>query len=179
MAALELAPSSLNKTYFHNEAVALPKPIDHLSFASLLADILRLPSETLAMCFIYINRFTKYTRTATDAPKLDPHTLTLSALSLATKTTESPRRLRALLLPAHRLLHAHKRPYAPLTISSPIYVALRSTVVAAELLLLRVLRFDAHIPLPLDFLPRYLDRTVGEAGTADTDFEAWERVERE
>ncbi|KAF2808912.1 uncharacterized protein BDZ99DRAFT_521385 [Mytilinidion resinicola] len=187
MASPSRAPPKPNPTSSNNATIALPKPTDHWSFASLLADILRLPPETIAMCFIYINRFTKYTRTATDAPKLDPHlnkppqsqTLTLAALSLATKTTESPRRLRALLLPAHRLLHAHTRAYVPLTLNSQTYAGLRRTVVAAELLLLRVLRFDAHIPLPLDFLPRYLDRTVGEAGTADVDFDEWGRGERE
>lgn len=32
----------------------------------------------------------------------------------------------------------------------------------AELILLRTLKFELRIPLPYEFLPRYLERTVGE-----------------
>ena len=55
-----------------------------------------------------------------------PQTLSLAALSLATKATESPRRLREFLLPAYALLH----PTAdPLTFPSTLYDALRGTLV--------------------------------------------------
>lgn len=65
----------------------------------------------------------------------------------------------------------------PLTIPSTTYDLLRSTVVQAELMLLRVLEFKLRIPSPLEFLPRYLDRTIsdynalhcGWSGTDDHD----------
>ncbi|OCK80456.1 hypothetical protein K432DRAFT_425724 [Lepidopterella palustris CBS 459.81] len=128
----------------------------------LMADILRLPDETLAMAFIYVNRFTKYTRSAEAVPALDSHTLALSSISLASKSTGSPRRLRSLLVPAHRLLHSASPNSTPLAIPSTLYDTLRHTLVRAELILLRVLKFELRIPLPLEFLPRYLDRTIGE-----------------
>ena len=93
-----------------------------------------------------------------------PQTLSLAALSLATKATESPRRLREFLLPAYALLH----PTAdPLTFPSTLYDALRGTLVAAEFVLLRVLRFDIRLPLPFDYLPRFLDKTLSSLDGAD------------
>ena len=71
--------------------------------------------------------------------------------------------------------YAHLHPSSPpLTFPSPLYDSLRSTVVAAELLLLRVLRFDLRVPLPYDFLPRFLEKvlppvaTPGEEECAET-----------
>ncbi len=108
-------------------------------------------------------------------------------MSLASKSTESPRRLREFLLPAHRLLHGHdpSRPLSPnpiakpLTIPSATYDTLRATLVQAELVLLRVLAFELRIPLPLDYLPRYLDRTLEDVASAGEDYEGWGKEERE
>lgn len=111
----------------------------------------------------------------------ETQTLSLASLSLAAKTTESPRRLRELLLPAHRLLHplSSSTSTAPLTVPSPTYDALRATLVQAELILLRVLGFDLRIPHPLDFLPRYLARAMEEVADAAEDYEGWDREQRE
>lgn len=95
-------------------------------------------------------------------PAYPPQTLALASLSLASKGTEAPRRLREFLLPAWRLLQSSNASAEPLTLPSVLYDSLRATVVEAELILLRVLKFELRIPLPLEYLPRYLDRTIGE-----------------
>ncbi|KAH0544850.1 hypothetical protein FGG08_001079 [Glutinoglossum americanum] len=142
--------------------VPIPEPSDTISFMTILADVLRLPEETLAMAFMYMNRYRKYYRTTEEIDFLDAHTLALASLSLSSKGTESPRRLREFLLPAYRLLHGSNPHAHPLTFPSELYDSLRATIVQAELMLLRVLKFELRIPLPFEFLPRYLDRTVGE-----------------
>ncbi|KAI9777348.1 MAG: Cyclin- protein fam58a [Geoglossum umbratile] len=141
----------------------IPVPSDIFSFMTILADALRFPEETLAMAFMYMNRYKKYYRNTEEIDYLDAHTLALASLSLSSKDTESPRRIREFLLPAYRLLHgasANNKP--PLTFPSELYDTLRATIVQAELMLLRVLKFELRIPLPFEFLPRYLDRTLGE-----------------
>ena len=127
------------------------------------SDSLRLRAETLAMAYTYTHKYAYHVRAHAGADLLDAHTLALASLSLATKATESPRRLREFLVPAHSLLHA---PPAPaLTFPSARYDALRATLVAAELLLLRVLRFDIRLPLAFDYLPRMLERALAAEGT--------------
>ena len=149
------------------------------------------------MSYLYFNRYKRFTSTSRTPDPLDAYvspaplstthlqtllsrfhqTLALASLSLSTKSTESPRRLRELLLPAHRLLSASS-PSAPrLTIPSTTYDALRAALVQAELLLLRVLKFELHVPLALDFLPRYLERTLGEVG--EDDYDGLERDHRD
>ncbi|OCL06149.1 hypothetical protein AOQ84DRAFT_83055 [Glonium stellatum] len=142
--------------------VVIPTPKEPWSFMALMADILRLPDETLAMAFIYVNRFNKYTRSSEATPALDPNTLALASLSIASKSSEAPRRLREFLLPAWRLIQSKNPSAQPLTFPSSLYDSLRTTLVQAELILLRVLKFELRLALPLDFLPRYLDRTIGE-----------------
>ena len=110
-------------------------------------------------------------------------TLALATISLASKSTESPRRLRELLLPAHRILHPsspaqhYVDPRAnplsgPLKIPSAAYDVLRATLVQAELILLRVLGFELRFSSPMDFLSRYLDRAMKAVSDAGEDFEA-------
>ena len=113
-------------------------------------------------------------------------TLALATLSLASKSTESPRRLREILLPAHRLLH--RSPAAqhdtsntlagPLKIPSEVYDVLRATLVQAELMLLRVLGFELRLPTPMEYLSRYLERAMQDVSDAGEDYEAWGKEER-
>lgn len=103
-------------------------------------------------------------------------TIALASLSLASKSTESPRRLRELLFPAHRFLN----PSAELLKApSGLYDTLRATLVQAELMLLRVLGFNLRIPLPLDFLPRYLERALGGIANMGEDYGRWTNEERD
>ncbi|KAF8252364.1 hypothetical protein K440DRAFT_594799 [Wilcoxina mikolae CBS 423.85] len=143
-------------------------PSTSTSFITLISDSLRLRHETLAMAFVYINKYLQYLR---DEPAvqdlLDDHTLGLASLSLATKATESPRRLREFLLPAYALLNPASE---PLTFPSALYDSLRGTLVAAEFILLRVLRFDIRLPLPFDYLPRFLEKMLTLDGTDHLDF---------
>jgi hypothetical protein len=56
-----------------------------------------------------------------------------------------------------------------LTFPSALYDALRGTLVTAELILLRTLRFDIRLPLPHDYLPRMLEKTLTLDGTGHID----------
>ena len=48
----------------------------------------------------------------------------------------------------------------------------------AELILLRVLGFELRLPLPLDYLPRYLERALQSYSAAAEDYDSWSREER-
>ena len=90
--------------------------------------------------------------------------------------------MREILLPAHRLLHASDDPNHVahrLVVPSPLYDTLRATLVQAELILLRVLGFELHIPLPSDYLPRYLDRALESTTSAAEDYDSWPSEERD
>ena len=111
-------------------------------------------------------------------------TLNLACLSLASKATESPRRMREILPPAYQLLNAPKQSASTkqmprLTIPSALYDNLRATLVQAELLLLRILGFEVKVSLPLDFLPRYLERAFQDPADAGEDYDSWSGEERE
>ena len=90
-------------------------------------------------------------------------------------------------MPAHSLLHnpdqrspVSSNPVAkPLVIPSETYDTLRATLVQAELVLLRVLAFALRIPLPIDYIPRYLERSLEDAASAGEDYGAWGKEERE
>ncbi|KAL8730280.1 MAG: hypothetical protein Q9166_004163 [cf. Caloplaca sp. 2 TL-2023] len=152
-----------------------------------LADILRLPDETLAMSYLYRNKYLRFHRSSDSPDPLDPiscdkctnplpshpQTLSLSTLSLSSKSTESPRRLSSILLPAYTLLHSDTKP--PLKSPSPTYDTLRATLVQAELILLRVLGFELHLPSPLEYLQRYLERAMEDVESVGEEFDAWER----
>lgn len=92
--------------------------------------------------------------------------------------------MREILLPAHRLLHHNKafvsEPVVqPLTIPSTTYDTLRATLVQAELVLLRILGFDLRIPLPLEYLPRYLERAMEDVAGTNEDYDSMGKEEME
>ena len=64
-------------------------------------------------------------------------------------------------------------------VSSTQYDALRSTLVQAELLLLRVLGFELRISSPLTYLSRYLQRALGDSIEVSEDYDKWGKEERE
>ena len=104
-------------------------------------------------------------------------TIALASLSVASKATESPRRLRELLFPAYRLLNPS--PDEPLKAPSDLYDALRATIVQAELSLLRILGFNLRLSLPLEFISRYLEQALAEVLDAGEDYRSWGKEERE
>ena len=92
--------------------------------------------------------------------------------------------MREILFPAHRLLHQNSEAPSdpidyPLVVPSTIYDSLRATLVQAELMLLRVLGFELRIPLPLDYLPRYVERAMGDVASASEDYNTWGKEEKE
>ncbi|KAL8836782.1 MAG: hypothetical protein Q9176_006105 [Flavoplaca citrina] len=131
------------------------------------------------MSYIYMNKYLRFHRSSATPDPLDPYTLSLSTISIASKATESPRRLSSILLPAHALLHPSSpstgKPAKPLTIPSPLYDTLRATLVQADLILLRVLGFQLHIPSPLEYLQRYLERAMEDIENVGEGFDEWDR----
>ncbi|KAL8858078.1 MAG: hypothetical protein Q9178_005403 [Gyalolechia marmorata] len=95
----------------------------------------------------------------------------------SSKSTESPRRLSSILLPAHALLHrsSSSSTKSPLAIPSPTYDTLRATLVQAELILLRVLAFELRLPSPLEYLQRYLERAMEDVENVGEAFDEWDR----
>ncbi|KAI9804597.1 MAG: hypothetical protein M1833_006670 [Piccolia ochrophora] len=180
MAADVTAVHSHEKPSSHTSPSTTPSLAskDHWSLMATLADVLppvQSPDETLATAQLYYNRYVRFISTTSTPNPLDAPTLALTTLILSTKATESPRRLHTVLIPAHRLLN----PTAPpLRIPSATYDALRATLVRAELLLLRVLKFELRHPLALEYIPRYLERTIGEVDGAD-EINDMRREERE
>lgn len=93
--------------------------------------------------------------------------------------------MREIIFPAHRLLHQYDDASStdpinrPLTIPSQTYDTLRATLVQAELMLLRVLGFELRLPLPLDYLPRYLERVMGDFAEVGEDYDSWGKEEKE
>lgn len=91
--------------------------------------------------------------------------------------------MREILPPADRILRHARGNTSPndqdqLTIPSRLYDDLRATLVQAELVLLRVLGFELRFPLPLDYLPRYLERVLQSYSAAAEDYDAWSREDR-
>ena len=94
--------------------------------------------------------------------------------------------MREILFPAHSLLHqktevnSNQNPIAtPLTVPSEMYDTLRATLVQAELILLRILGFELRIPLPLDYLPRYLERAINDISGVGEDYDVWSKEDKE
>ncbi|KAL8920090.1 MAG: hypothetical protein Q9208_006443 [Pyrenodesmia sp. 3 TL-2023] len=157
----------------------MPIPQNEFAFTDAMADLLRLPDETVAMSYIYLNKYLRFHRTSQTSDPLDSYTLSLATLSLASKSTESPRRLSSILLPAHAFLHPFSTSDSTLTVPSPKYDALRATVVQAELILLRILGFELRLSSPMDFLQRYLERAFEELDRVGEDYDAWDKEARE
>ncbi|KAL8803166.1 MAG: hypothetical protein Q9182_003338 [Xanthomendoza sp. 2 TL-2023] len=130
------------------------------------------------MSYVYMNKYLRFHRTSNAPDPLDSYTLALSTLSLTTKSTSSPRRLSSLLLPAYALLHpSNSTPQ--LTTLSPTYTILRSTLVQAELILIRVLGFELDLPSPLRYLARYLARAMEDVEKCGEGFDEWDHEAKE
>lgn len=129
------------------------------AFMSLLCEKCALPEEVLSLAFLYMHQYRKCITDTKSEPKnaLDAYTLSLAALSLSSKVSENLRRLREFLIPAWEILHPND---PALTFPSELYDDLRASLVAGEMLLLRVIRFNARIPQARDYLPRILDRML-------------------
>ncbi|KAG4303841.1 hypothetical protein PORY_002770 [Pneumocystis oryctolagi] len=134
--------------------------IHQYSFLVLLSSILRLPEETIALASIYYHRYHRWLEKISQdglLHLLDNYTLAIASLSLASKATEQFRRMREFLVPAYSILNPTK---PRLTFPSEFYDSLRDSIVNAELILLRVLKFDLKIILPFSYLTKALHLTL-------------------
>ena len=91
--------------------------------------------------------------------------------------------MREILFPAHRLLHQRNGASLDpinqtLEVPSTMYDSLRATLVQAELMLLRILGFELRIPLPLDYLQRYLERVMGDLAGGSENYDSWGNEEK-
>ncbi|KAL9129831.1 MAG: hypothetical protein Q9217_001829 [Psora testacea] len=59
-----------------------------------------------------------------------------------------------------------------------MYDTLRATLVQAELILLRVLGFELRIPLPMEYVSRYLERALQDVTDAAEDYDSWGKEEK-
>ena len=46
-------------------------------------------------------------------------------------------------------------------------------------MLLRILGFELRIPLPLDYLLRYIERAMGDVAGASENYDSWRKEEKE
>ncbi|KAL9592074.1 MAG: hypothetical protein Q9179_007086 [Wetmoreana sp. 5 TL-2023] len=51
----------------------MPVPKDPFAFTDAMADILRLPDETVAMSYLYLNKYLRFHRTSQTPDPLDPY----------------------------------------------------------------------------------------------------------
>ena len=72
--------SDLMKTFrFHvrqseeSLTIIMPVPQDPIAFTDTMADLLRLPDETLAMSYIYLNRYKRFQTTSASLDPLDEY----------------------------------------------------------------------------------------------------------
>ncbi|RKP08747.1 cyclin-like protein [Thamnocephalis sphaerospora] len=146
---------------------ALP-PMDYLL---LCGDLLDLPRITTAVAQIYMHRCNRHLareaerhgtagRSTTD---LDVYLMTSACLHLACKSTETLRKVRDMVNVGNLVLHA-KQPYLNL---DDRYQRLRDSLVTAELMVLRILRFDVNAQPPHVWVARIIRRTLEPERYAD------------
>ncbi|QSL64051.1 hypothetical protein MERGE_000206 [Pneumocystis wakefieldiae] len=138
-------------------------------FFILLSSILRLPEETTMLASIYYHKYYRWLEKVNEDNSLrllDDYTLAIASLSLASKATEQFRRMREFLVPAYSILNPTK---PRLTFPSEFYDSLRDSIVNAELLLLRVVKFDLRIILPFSYLEKALNLTLATWETETTE----------
>ncbi|XP_038054352.1 cyclin-Q-like [Patiria miniata] len=109
---------------------------------------LQLQSVTVASaCTIYYRFFS-----VCDVQNYDAHLVGAAAIYLATKVEEQHVKLRDIINVCYRILH-RKEP--PLEVGKK-YWELRESVVNCELLLIRMLKFNAKVTLPHKYMVHYL-----------------------
>ncbi|KAI4102441.1 MAG: hypothetical protein L6R37_004380 [Teloschistes peruensis] len=134
------------------------------------------------MSYLYLNKYLRFHRASKATDSLDPY-VCVPPCTLKPPSSQSPRRLSSIILPAHALLHPatpnNPQSTPPLKIPSQEYDILRATLVQSELLLLRVLGFELRIPSPLDYIARYLERATEDVERVGDDYDGWGREEKE
>ncbi|KAI9009226.1 cyclin-like protein [Hyaloraphidium curvatum] len=144
--------------------MAAPPPME---FLLVCAETLKIPRTTTATALAYFHRYKLYYSDrqtpdiASSFPPLDDYLVATAALDLACKTAETVRKIRDVINVGWFVLHPED-PYLPI---SDQYHALRDSLVNAELIMLRVLRFELQVDLP----HRWIARTVHEIWCRETE----------
>ncbi|CAH0551064.1 unnamed protein product [Brassicogethes aeneus] len=108
---------------------------------------------TLATASILMHRFFK----EVDPSQYDPFLIAASSLYLAGKVKDDPLKIRDIINVAHNTLH---RGSSPLEIGEE-YWNMRDAIVQAELLIMRVLKFEVSISHPHKYMLHYLKSLEG------------------
>lgn len=88
--------------------------------------------------------------------EIDLHLVAMACVFIASKTTESLCKLRALVTVSYLLLNPGKSDFD----IGPDYWMLRDSVMTCELLIARVIAFDFPVELPYPYLVTGLDRVL-------------------
>ncbi|KAI9152647.1 hypothetical protein H9P43_009443 [Blastocladiella emersonii ATCC 22665] len=133
-------------------------PADYIR---MLSEWLRLPVPTTSTALIYYYRFDRFRKDQKslalnpELKAIDPLLFATTCVYLSTKTTDCNRKIRDVLNSAHRALNPH---HGNLKIDSA-YWKYRDSLLSAELVLLRSLKFELDVDLayqPLIVYVRYL-----------------------
>ncbi|KAJ1507950.1 Cyclin- protein fam58a [Coelomomyces lativittatus] len=144
-----------------------PSPLSPFSlvipadYIRVLAEWLRLPVTTTSTALLYYYRFDRYRKDPIqnthypDLRSLDTLLFATCCVYLATKTTDSNRKIRDVLNCAHRALFPDQAQLRP----DLVFARLRDSLLATELALLRILKFELEMDLaywPAVMYVRYL-----------------------
>lgn len=125
---------------------------NHLKITTFIMEAgqrLKLPPGTCASaCVLYHRLYKQYFQS-----EYDPNLVATAALYLASKTEESPCKLRDVINVSYRLLHRDK---PPLEVGS-LYWELHDSVANCELMILRALQFQVSFDSPHKYLLHYLN----------------------
>ncbi|KAI8611367.1 cyclin-like protein [Chytriomyces sp. MP71] len=115
-----------------------------------LAQVLRLPRHsTTATALVFWHKFDAFARTDDAAKAFDQKLIMSACVHLACKQTELPRKLRDILNAGFWIEQRGNPNIDPfLDTDNDLYWELKESLVAAELVLLRVLAFDTNVETP-------------------------------
>lgn len=150
----EVIKSGTNLTVGKSEAARKPclSSKKHLKITKFIMEAgyrLKLPPVTCASaCVLYHRLYKQYLQS-----EYDPTLVGSAALYLASKTEESPCKLRDVINVSYRVLHKDR---APLEVG-PLYWELHDSVANCELMMLRALQFHVAFNNPHKYLLHYLN----------------------
>ncbi|KAI8049057.1 cyclin-like protein [Syncephalis plumigaleata] len=146
------------------------KSMPLFDYILLCGDLLELPRMTVASAQIYIHRCQRYLKQMSQeevqAIDMDEHLMAIACLHLACKSTETLRKVRDLINVGYLVLNP-KQPYLDLDSK---YQRMRDSLVAVELVVLRIMRFDVNVQTVHLWIINIIRRLLGpEKYTQDSE----------